>query len=158
MSLQAETQNILSNFISALSVEIDSIKKYVQKVTAKNGSLLENIGGLFIYKFELDDSYDIPDDTQVQVRTGIASYQAVIINCKGLEIIISCEADLGKQIPSITILVSNANLLESLKRLMEEIQSEKIFINEDLVLKLFNNSTVSATSFPEYFIPPLKSI
>ena len=139
MPLKDDTKNILANLISALSIEIETIKgnRKSQNIKANNGQLLEKIGNLFIYKFSLEDVNDIPDDTDVIIKIDGNSYKAQVINCKGLEIILSVESSLGESVVSITILLSNANLLESLKRLLEQIQAGDISISEDLILILF---------------------
>ena len=156
MPLKNETKEILSNLLSALSIEIETIKgnRKEQYVNAKNGHLIENIGNLFIYKFTLEDVFDIPDDTDVIIKMDGNSYKSIVVNCNGLELILSCEHDLGDNV-SITILISNANLLESLKKLLIDIQSENISINEDLILKLFGIIEPEENKFSEFFVPIL---
>lgn len=156
MPLNTETQHLLTNLISALEIEIENVKGRTQRIEATNGILVESIGNLYIYKFSLKDIFDIPDDTDVLIRIDNSSHKAVIVNCKGLELLLSCEVNLGQTIPSISIHISNANLLESLKKLLEQIQSQTIRVNEDLLLKLFGINEPIPAAFPEFYIPPLK--
>ena len=155
MSLDPGTLNILSNQISALNLEIACIKGRVQRIKAKNGILLESIGNIYIYKFSVDDRYEVPDDTDVLIIIGNSSHKALIINFRGLELIFSCEYNLGQKVPLITIHISNANLLESLKKLLEQVQAGTLPINEDIILKLFSVRQPGIIPFGDFLIPSL---
>ena len=155
MPLSDNTNSIINNLISALEIEINTIGKNPIRMTAKNGTLLNSTGNIFIYKFDLENTEDIPDDTNVDVVINNQKLKATIISSRGLEMMIAFESDYGNPINQIIIEISNANLLKFLKQIIEKSRDGLIQINENIVLKLFGlNQQINSKNHNIYF-PPL---
>jgi len=156
MPLQIETINILNNLINALDVEIITIGNNPFHIRATNGILISSVGNVFIYKFELEDTEDVPDDSNVEVLIGNQNTRATVISSHGLELMLSFRSDRGNHITQITILISNSTLLLSQKQLLEKINDGGIRINENIVLKLFGLVDPTENLLRNNFIPPLE--
>ena len=141
MPLSENTNTIIINLINALDIEINTIGNNPIRITAKNGVLVESTGNFFIYKFELENSEDIPDDTIVDILLNGQKHKATIISSRGIEMIIAFENDNGSNIGQVRIEISNASLLKSLKQLLEKIKNNVIQINENIIQKLFGSIT-----------------
>lgn len=155
MSLSVNTNNIINNLINALDIEINTIGNNPFRITAKNGMLVNSTGNIFIYKFELENTEDIPDDTNVDILINRQRLKATIISSRGLEMMIAFELDNGNHINQITIEISNANLLKSLKQLLENSRNGLIQINENIVLKLFGLDDPLIVKNQNIYFPPL---
>ncbi len=155
MPLSENTNTITNNLIEALDIEINTIGNYPIRITATNGVLIESTGNLFIYKFELENSEDVPDDTIVDVVLNRQRQKATIISSRGIEMMIAFENDNGNKIKQVTIEISNASLLKSLKQLLEQIRNNVIQINENIILKLFGLIIPLISNDNNIFIPPL---
>ena len=157
MPLSDNTNSIIDNLIKALDIEINTIGNNPIQIKAKNGTFLNSTGNIFIYKFELDDTNEVPDDSNVEVLLGNQKIKATVISSHGLELMLSFEVDKGLTISQITIFISNRTaLLLSQKQLIEEIKKKGVIKNETLVLKLFGIVKPTQDLLNNYFIPPLK--
>lgn len=155
MPLSDNTNIILNNLINALDIEINTIGNKPIRITAKNGTLVNSTGNIFIYKFDLENTEDIPDDTNVDVLINRQRLKATIVSSRGLEMMIAFETENGNHINQITIEISNANLLKSLKQLLENSRNGSIQINENIVLKLFGLNAPIIVKNQNIHFPPL---
>lgn len=155
MPLSENINTIINNLINALEIEINTIGNNPIRITAKNGVLVNSTGNMFIYKFELENSEDMPDDTLVDIVLNGQRLKATIISSRGIEIMIAFENDNGSNIAQIRIEISNANLLKSLKQLLEKIKNNVIQINENIILKLFGSIEPLISNNNNTFLPPL---
>jgi len=150
-----ETYNLITNLINALDIEIKTIGNNPFRITVKNGEIVNSTGNIFIYKFELEDTQDIPDDTNVDVIINNHRLKATILSSRGLEMMIAFELNQGNLINQIIIEISNANLLKSLKQLLEKSREGSIQINENIVLKLFGLMEPIVFNNQNIYLPPL---
>lgn len=155
MPLSENTNTIVTNLINALDIEINTIGNNPILITARNGVLINSMGNLFIYKFELENSEDVPDDTIVDVLLNRRRQKATIISSRGIEMMIAFENNIGDSIEQVTIEISNASLLISLKQLLEKIRNNVIQINENIILKLFGLINPLISNHNNIFLPPL---
>lgn len=154
MPLSEKSNTIINNLVNALDIEINTIGNNPIRITAKNGVLVNSTGNMFIYKFELENSEDIPDDTIVDILFNGQRQKATIISSRGIEMMIAFENDNGSNIEQARIEISNTSLLKSLKQLLEKIRSNFIQINEDIILKLFGLMPLISND-TNIFLPPL---
>jgi superfamily I DNA and/or RNA helicase len=158
MPLLEMTINIINNLISALSIEIETIGAHPLHIAVRNGELVSSIGDLYVYKFDIENPADVPDDTAITLSVNGHWQEATIISSRGLEMMISIAFNHGNEIAHATIEINNSNLLRSLKQLLERIRTEEIQINEDIVLKLFGLRPLQINNNNNIFIPPTNLI
>lgn len=132
-------KELIREFKAALDDEIRFIKKKggSSKFLGRNGVLVEERGGRFIYVFVIDTPLPLPDDVPVNVRSQDSNVQGHIVNIEGLRITIALSQNLGPKISEVTITADPYYLLEILKKRFEEVEEGKINLNEDMIRKVF---------------------
>ena len=154
---------IINEFIDALAIEIDALKKEKggSIVTVYNGELFRQTLELYIYQFRLENFLVAIDDTPASLEVNGKEYECNIISIVGQQVQISVEQKLAERIPMAKIKTNTWYLLERLKKKYEDnISSQSRFENSN---KLFEdqNSNIDGSHFEtSYSIngkPPNKS-
>jgi len=134
-----DTSSLCSEFNEALQEEV----KYIQKsggdsrFLLRDGHLVENYGGKFIYEFMADAPIELEDDTPIDIKYAGQSISGSLVTVNGLKILIGLSQDIGDRIPEITITTKASFLLERLQERINDIQSKKLSFNTDLAMKVF---------------------
>ena len=116
---------ILEEFIEALSIEIDVLKKGKDGniVAVNNGILLNETNDFFIYEFLFENFLMVIDDTPATIEINRQEYDCNIISVVGQKVQISVAQNLGKTVPVAKIKTNTWYLLERLKTKYEESHS-----------------------------------
>jgi len=133
---------IIEEFISALSAEIDSLKKGKgdSVVTIYNGELIRSVVDFFIYQFTLENVLITLDDTPATIEVNGMEYECDIISVSGQKVQISTKYKLSNRIPVAKIKTNTWYLLERLKNKYEEnISNELLFNNSNKLFKDLNS-------------------
>jgi broad-specificity NMP kinase/DNA-directed RNA polymerase subunit RPC12/RpoP len=154
-----DKSSLLQEFKEALAQEIEHIKKTGgdSKFILRDGSLVNDYGGKFIYEFITDVPIEIDDDTPVNIKYGDKSINGSIISINGLKVLVNLDENIGNKIPEIIIIVSPYYLLEILQERIDDINSKKISFNDDIAMKVFGFSE-SNTSEDYNFITQFSKI
>ncbi|HPP65015.1 MAG TPA: AAA domain-containing protein [Candidatus Paceibacterota bacterium] len=157
-----DISSLLKEFNEALGQEIEYIKNTGgdAKFILRNGQLVDNYGGKFIYEFITDTPIELNDDTPINIRHGGESISGNIITINGLKVLLGLNEDIGSQIPEITITANAYFLLELLQERINDIRSHKLPFNADIAMKTFGfqNSIIGEdynflTSFNDLKLP-----
>lgn len=134
-----DISSLLKEFSLALEQEIEYIKNTGgdAKFILRNGQLVDNYGGKFIYKFTTDTPIELDDDAPVNIIYSGESISGSIITINGLRVLLGLNTDIGNKIPEITITASAYFLLELLKERINDIGSKKLPFNTDIAMKTF---------------------
>jgi hypothetical protein len=113
---------IVKEFIGALTIEIDALKKGKggNIVTIYNGELLRQTLDLYIYQFTLENFLIALDDTPANIEMNGKEYDCEIISVTGQQVQISVKQKLGERIPVAKIKTKTWQLLERLKKKYED--------------------------------------
>jgi len=76
--------------------------KYIQdpergdgsKFVLRNGQLIDNYGGKFIYEFITDVPIELEDDTPINIRYAGESTSGSIVNVNGLRVLVGLNEDI----------------------------------------------------------------
>lgn len=146
---------IIEEFISALSAEIDSLKKGKgdSVVTLYNGELIRSIVDFFIYKFTLENFLIVLDDTPATIEVNGIEYECDIISVTGQQVQISTKHKLSNRIPVAKLKSNTWYLLERLKNKYEEnISNESLFNNSNKLFKDLNSKIDGGNFHTSYSI------
>jgi len=141
-----DTSILLKEFKTALQQEINYIKDKGgdAKFVLRNGQLVDNYGGKFIYEFITETPIELDDDTPINIRYGNELVSGSIISINGLKVLLGLNEDIGGKIPEIMITASAYFLLELLQERINDIESKKLSFNTDMALKTFGFQNSSA--------------
>ncbi|KXK04069.1 MAG: ATP-dependent RecD-like DNA helicase [Chlorobi bacterium OLB4] len=116
---------IVKEFIDALAIEIDALKKGKggSIVTVYNGELIRQTLDLFIYQFTLENFLITLDDTPANIEVNGKEYECNIISVTGQQVQLSINQKLSERIPVAKIKTNTWYLLERLKKKYEDNQS-----------------------------------
>ena len=140
---------IINEFIDALAIEIDSLKKGKggNIVTVYNGELIRQALDLFIYQFTLENFLIALDDTPANIEVNGKEYECDIISITGQQVQISIKQKISDRIPVAKIKTNTWYLLERLRKKYEDnLSSQARFDNSN---KLFQdlNSKIDGGGF-----------
>src|ERR1035437_6055776 len=141
--------NIINEFIDALAIEIDTLKKGKggNIVTVFNGELIRQTLELFIYQFTLENFLIVLDDTPANIEVNGKEYECEIISVTGQQVQISIKQKISDRIPVAKIITNTWYLLERLRKKYEDnLSSQGRFDNSN---KLFQdlNSKIDGGGF-----------
>ena len=138
------TSNIVKEFIQALDQEIAAIKsgKGGSVVKVFNGRFLQEVSGLFVYLFNLENFLAALDDSPAEIEIRGNRYSAQVLLTQGLEVEIGIERFCGKFISEAKLQTNLWYLLELLKKKFAESQNEF-----SLSEALFNGGLDANTAF-----------
>ena len=127
---QAEDFSIIENFISALNIEVEEVKKsnVEKQISLENGERGEQLGSKVLYTFFLDQDLRIgraKDDQPVQLIIGDENVDATIVSVAEKRITISCDRDFGPILHQAILKIDNSYLIEKLKKTYEEFLETK---------------------------------
>jgi len=151
--------SLLKEFDEALGQEIEYIKTTGgdAKFILRNGQLVYNDGGKFIYEFVTDTPIELDDDTPINIKYGNESVSGSIITINGLKVLLSLDKDVGRKVPEIVITASAYFLLEILQEMISNINSKKLPFNEDIAMKAFG--FLKSTTAEDYnFLTPFTEL
>jgi ssDNA-binding Zn-finger/Zn-ribbon topoisomerase 1 len=116
---------IVKEFIDALAIEIDALKKGKggSIVTVYNGELIRQTLDLFIYQFTLENFLIALDDTPANIEINGKEYDCDIISVTGQQVQICIKQKLAERIPVAKIKTNTWYLLERLKKKYEDNQN-----------------------------------
>lgn len=134
-----DKSSLFKEFNEGLNQEIEYIKESGgdAKFILRNGQLVDNYGGKFVYEFITDVPIELDDDTPINIRYGSESISGGIITVNGLKVLLGLNEDIGTKIPEITITASAYFLLEFLQERINDIESQKLVSNIDIAMKVF---------------------
>ncbi len=132
-------KKLIDSFQGALEEEIDYIKEKggENKFVCRNGELIEEHGGKFIYEFVSNSPINIEDDTPISIRYGNENIMGSIVSIDGLRVFIALNESIGQRVTEIRITVNPYFLLEILNERLEELKKNKSK-KLDLPYKIFN--------------------
>ncbi len=144
---------ITDELIAAISEEIKAIKEGggSERVGLHDGQLAGVVAGRFIYDFFLESDLNVPADSPGQLLVGDQVYDAVIIALQGFEISIAIREDIGRRIPSATLVITPYYLLELLQRRLEDAKNGKLRANTAMPMRLFGrmaSNTLALSTLP----------
>lgn len=113
---------IVKEFIDALAIEIDALKKGKggNIVTIYNGELVRQTLDLFIYQFALENFLIALDDTPANIEVNGKQYDCDIISVNGQQVHIALKQKLADRIPIAKIKTNTWYLLERLRKKYED--------------------------------------
>ncbi|MBS1754568.1 MAG: AAA family ATPase [Bacteroidetes bacterium] len=130
---------IIKEFIDALAIEIDALKKGKggSIVTVYNGELIRQTLDLFIYQFTLENFLVAFDDTPANIEVNGKEYDCDIISITGQQVQIAIKQKLADRIPVAKIKTNTWYLLERLRKKYEDnLSTQSRFENSN---KLFQD-------------------
>ena len=126
-----DTFSLCREFNEALQEEV----RYIQesggesKFLLRDGRLVDNYGGRFIYEFVTEAPIELEDDTPINIKYAGQSISGSIIAVNGPKVLVGLDQDVGSRIPEIMITTNASFLLELLQERINDIQSKKLSFN-----------------------------
>lgn len=113
----SDTQR-LAGFRPALDDSIEHIKRYGggSRVRGRDGRLLREFNGQWLYVFRLDEPRTIDDDQPVEMQIGGRPVQGNMVSVRGDEIVIAANEDLGPEPGAVELLFRPYYLRQLLAR------------------------------------------
>lgn len=133
------TDRLITDFRAALDEEIAYLKNQGgdKKVACKNGVLIKEGGGRWIYEFLLEAPTAIDEDASISALHGADTVLGSIVQLEGLKIVIALTQDIGPRVAELVITANPYFLLELLKARLQDLEEGKIQCNAELALKVF---------------------
>ena len=141
--MAAVNENIISNFIQALQIEVNEqrSKSFGESLDLENGERQSKTADKIIYAFFINEDLratKLRDDVPVTLIVGDGETEATIVSAADKKVIISTNDDLGKYIPLAKIKFDNSYLTEKLRKNFEDFASGKASaINLETINKCF---------------------
>ena len=141
--MAAVNENIISNFIQALQIEVNEqrSKSFGESLDLENGERQSKTADKIIYAFFINEDLratKLRDDVPVTLIVGDGETEATIVSAADKKVIISTNDDLGKYIPLAKIKFDNSYLTEKLRKNYEDFASGKASaINLETINKCF---------------------
>lgn len=119
-----ESADLITNFINALYLEIESAKKqsHTSTIDLTDGKRLESNSEGHIYAFPNPDGVSLKDDMPVVIVTGDSDHEGTVVSVTDERILISIEADMGPHLPFAKL---RSDMTFLLLRLKERFKSVK---------------------------------
>jgi len=129
--LTGETDDIIENFINALKIEVDEIKKrgFSSTVDVRDGKKIQDSSEINLYRFPNTEDISINDDTPVIVDVGGKETNGSIVSTANKAIVISLDESFGDHIPFAQIKTDDSFLVDRLRQRFENIQKDEASIN-----------------------------
>ncbi len=139
-----EDSNVFINFINALEIEINEIKKksIEQTIDLTNGKLTDKAYDQFIYYFSYRESTSIREDIPIILIIGAKEVSGTVVSFLNNSITISVEENFGNTINFCQLKIDNSFLLIKLKERLEDInrlENNSIF-NSGMAKKVLGES------------------
>lgn len=130
---------LFKEFKTALTEEIKYIKETGgdARFILRDGQLVDNDGGNFIYEFITDTPLELGDDTPINIKHGEQSVTGSIVAVNGLKVLLGLNEDIGSRITEMVITASPYFLLELLQERIDDVESKKLSFNTELAMKTF---------------------
>lgn len=147
--------SIINEFIDALAIEIDTLKKGKggNIVTVYNGELIRQALDLFIYQFTLENFLIVLDDTPANIEVNGKEYECDIISVTGQQVQISLKQKITDRIPVAKIKTNTWYLLERLRKKYEDnLSSQARFDNSNRLFQDVNSRIDEGGFNPSYSI------
>lgn len=144
---------IINEFVDALSIEIDALKKGKggNIITVYNGELIRRTLDLFIYQFTLENFLIALDDTPANIEVSGTTYDCNIISVTGQQVQISIEQKLAERIPVAKITTNTWYLLDLLKKkYLANINTQSRFENSNKLFQDQNSKIDGGNFIPSY--------
>ena len=107
--------NYNKEILLALEANIEYLRQEGSvQVRVKNGQLLNNVGGFYIYEFALEFFQNIEPDTDVEVRVRSESANGRVIAINEKNIQVELDKNIGSTIPEARLIISSYYLLHLL--------------------------------------------
>lgn len=131
---------IINEFIDALDEEIRVAKSMGSGARAKllDGKLIDEMPGLYIYSFYVENILALPDDAPVEIYIEDSGYRGHIIQIKGLEVILGIEEKQDEYIPEALMISNLSYLLEILREKYESVLSGAVKIDFRMAESVFS--------------------
>ncbi len=143
----------ISQMLMALQANIEYLKQEGNdQLRIKNGNLLETIGSIYIYEFELEFFQDIDPDTEIDVRVRNQSVSGKVTAVSDRKIQLQLEENIGTSIAEAKLLVSSYYLLELLQEKLSKVSSGEQKLTS-LAEKSFKLQEFSSSSDGNYNPP-----
>ncbi len=143
-------KNLIDQFQKAIEQEIETISKGTkdQSIKLTMGELVASSSDHFVYRFLLEKSITLPDDTPLDVLVTGNKYNGHIVSFDAEGINIGLDTNLGKTIQNATIFIQYSKLLEILHGRFESVKSGDFNLNLGGCLKLFGSQGTKLLSEP----------
>jgi superfamily I DNA and/or RNA helicase/ssDNA-binding Zn-finger/Zn-ribbon topoisomerase 1 len=134
-----DPSSLYSEFNEALQQEIDYIQHTGgdSKFILRNGQLVDNYGGKFIYEFITEVPIELDDDAPINIKYANESISGSIVNVNGLKVLVGLNEDIGSNIPEIVITANASFLLERLQDRINDVKSRELSFNTEMAMKTF---------------------
>lgn len=113
----------LGLMITALGHEAAAIRKKGggTQVELRDGRLVGQSDGSWVYSFDLSDEPYLRDDTPVQVSVGKEEVSGVVISLQEGVLLVALETDLGPTVPLARLISNDSFLIDRLKQRLEKV-------------------------------------
>lgn len=154
-----DTSNIIGEMQAALTANIDYLSQNGNsQIKIRNGELLQTVGDMFSYQFDLEFLQNIETDADIEVRIGGSSANGKVTAVNDNTVTVEVDKNLGQKVAEATLIISSYYLLQLLKERLEKIESGEVKLSS-LATELFDESDPDATPQLDYKPPAkLKSI
>lgn len=143
------THTTVEEFIQALAEEIQAIKDAAKRgkgagtVKVFNGRFLREVGGLYVYVFNLENFLAVLEDSPAEIDIHGARHQAQVLSTQGLEVEVGIERFCGQFIPEAKLQTNSWYLLELLKDKYIEYLDGRVQKDFRLSDALFSGQSIS---------------
>lgn len=149
------SSNIINEMKAALTANIEYLSQNGNsQIKIRNGELLQTVGDMFSYQFDLEFLKNIETDAEIEVRIGGNSANGKVTAVNEKSVTIEVDKNLGQKVTEAILIISSYYLLQLLKERLEKIQSGEVTLSS-LATELFDESDFNATPQHDYK-PPAK--
>ncbi len=154
-----DTSSLYSEFNEALQQEIDYIQQSGgdSKFVLRNGHLVDNYEGKFIYEFITEVPIELDDDAPINIKYANESISGSIVNVNGLRVLVGLNEDIGSNIPEIVITANASFILELLQERINDVKSKELSFNAETAMKAFGFQNSVVDRDYDFLMPPNES-
>ncbi len=145
-----------NSYIKEMLLALDANIEYLRQegsaqLRVKNGQLLNSIGDVYIYEFQLEFFQNIEPDTDVEVRVKNESSNGRVVAVNDKSIQVELDKNIGVTIPEARLIISSYYLLQLLYEKLKKVDNGELQLT-DLAEKVFKLKPASISS-QDYQIP-----
>ncbi len=146
-------ESYIQEMLLALEANIEYLRQEGNaQIRIKNGQLLNTVGDVYIYEFEMEFLQNIEPDTDVEVRVKNESANGRVVGIGERMVQVELEGNLGSNIPEARLIISSYYLLELLHERLKKVEAGEIKLT-DLCEKTFNLKPANISRLEDYAIP-----
>jgi len=145
-----------NNYVKEMLLALDANIEYLRQegsaqLRVKNGQILNSIGDVYIYEFQLEFFQNIEPDTDVEVRVRSESANGKIVAINEKSIQVELDKNIGATIPEARLIISSYYLLQLLYEKLKKVDNGELQLT-DLAEKVFKLKPANISS-EDYQIP-----